>query len=325
VVDITHLMRSGLGIPDYWHPHVEFQGEFLSGQIGRYPLSMDAKADYPGQLDEEGMPATFLDGRVYRLPVDVTLYGLGSHDALMATGNERYHQQLICTLRWLEGHSVRLGEGIGWPNEDDKLIYGVKAPWFSAITQGLALSLLLRAHQLDSSGPWLRLAYHTWLGYRLPVEQGGFCRIVEAGCIYEEYPGPTLDCVFNGMCFALIGLWEGWRSGLIAEAEADFERGLSALRHYLPRFEHGGWSLYSLNRCLGKPLLASPYYHRANALLAKIVGFMGDEAEFHTYGDRWLKTGQSLGRRIRISLRIGLDRYLHARSLLAQDLSKTPS
>jgi heparosan-N-sulfate-glucuronate 5-epimerase len=324
-VDIKHLMRSGLGIPDYWHPHVELQSEFLSGKIARYPLSMDAKADYPGQLDDDGVPATFLDGRPYRLPVDITLYGLGSHDAFVATKNERYHQQLICTLRWLESHCVPLGEGIGWPNEDDKPVYGVKAPWFSAITQGLALSLFLRAHQLDSSGPWSRLAYQTWLGYRLPVEEGGFCRNVEGGCIYEEYPGPELDCVFNGMCFALIGLWEGSRSGLIAKAEADFRRGLTALRCYLPRFDHGGWSLYSLNRCLGKPLLASPYYHRANALLAEIIGLMGDEAEFLRNGERWLKTGQSLGRRIRISLRIGLDRYLYARSSLAQDLSKPPS
>jgi heparosan-N-sulfate-glucuronate 5-epimerase len=323
-MDIMHLMRSGLGIPDYWHPHVELQSEFLGGKLTRYPLTMDAKADYPGQFGPDGVPATFRDGQVCTLPVNVTLFGLGSHDAFLATGKEHYHQQLICTLRWLEDHSVPLGEGIGWPDEADKPVYGLKAPWFSAITQGFALSLFIRAHQLDPSGPWPQLAYQTWLGYHLPVEDGGFCRHVSQGCIYEEYPGPELDCVFNGMCFALIGLWEGSQFGLIAGAEADFKKGLRALGSYLPRFDHAEWSLYSLNGCLGKPLLASPYYHRANALLAKIVGLMGNEPEFLSYGEKWLKSGRSLGRRLRVSLRIGLDRYLHARSLLGQDMSKNP-
>jgi len=122
-MDIMHLMRSGLGIPDYWHPHVELQSEFLSGKLTRYPLTMHAKADYPGQLGAEGVPATFRDGKACTLPVNVTLFGLGSHDAFLATGKEHYHQQLIWTLRWLEDHSVPLGEGIGWPDEADKPVW----------------------------------------------------------------------------------------------------------------------------------------------------------------------------------------------------------
>jgi hypothetical protein len=33
----------------------------------------------------------------------------------------------------------------------------------------------------------------------------GSRRDVGDGVIYEECPGPKLDCVFNGMCIALIG------------------------------------------------------------------------------------------------------------------------
>jgi hypothetical protein len=321
-MNLLYLVRSGLGIPDYWHPHLEIQTDFLSGRIGRYPVSMDAKADYPGQLDEEGMPIVFLGARPCVLPVAVALYGLGNHDAFIRTRDKRYHRQLIHALRWLENHYVPLGEGIGWPNEIDLPVYGLQAPWFSGLVQGLALSLFVRANQLDSAGHWSRLAYQTWLGYHVSVEDGGFCRNLGEGVIYEEYPGPELDCVFNGMCAALVGLWEGWQSGTVGEAEVDFYIGVSGLRSCLPRFVHGRWSLYSLNQCLGKVLLASPYYQRCNGLLAQVVGLMAKESELQIYGERWLESSNSVARRIGMSLRIGLDRYLHAPALLHADKSK---
>src|SRR4030095_1113089 len=164
-------------------------------------------------------------------------------------------------------------------------VYGLKAPWFSGLAQALALSLFVRAHQLDPGAPWSSLARKTWLGYHVPVEQGGFRRDVGDGVIYEEYPGPELDCVFNGMCIALVGLWEASRSGIVADARADFQKGVRGLRSVLPRFVHGRWSLYSLNPCLGKSLLSSPYYQKANGLWAQIIGLMADDPEFLAYGE----------------------------------------
>lgn len=323
-MDLGYLVRSGLGIPDYWHPYLELQPDFLSGQIGRYPISMDVKADYPGQLDEAGVPIVFWgEGKkASPSPANIVLYGLGSHDVFIRTREQRYHQQLMCVLRWLETHGVPLGAGIGWPYEIDMPVYKLKAPWFSGIVQGLALSLFVRAHQLDQTGPWSRLAYQTWRSFHVSVEEGGFCRTVSQSVIYEEYPGPDLDCVFNGMCVALIGLWEAWRSGVVSEAAKDFRNGVNGLRSLLPQFDYGNWSLYSLNRCLGKPLLASPYYVRTNGVLSQVVGLMAEEPLFCTYGERWLKNSRSIVRRIGMSLRIGLDRYVNAPSMLQYDKSK---
>lgn len=313
---LLRLIKAGLGVPDYWHPHLELQTEFLADKVGRYPISMDVKANYPGQLSPEGVPLLFFDGKPRPWPASVALYGLGSHDAFIATGDECYYQQMTHALQWLKNHAVPLGEGVGWPNEENFPAFGLKVPWFSAIVQGFALSLFVRAYQLEVAVPWSELAYQSWLGFRPLVKEGGFCRETQEGFIYEEYPGPGLDCVFNGMCHALIGLWEAWRSGLLPMAKTDFDNGLNALRFHLPLFDHGGWSLYSLNRCLGKPLLASPYYHRANGLLAQVIGLMTGENAFSVYGDRWLKTGNSIARRIMVSIRIGLNRYWGAPSLL---------
>lgn len=324
-MDWFYLIRSGLGIPDYWHPRLELQTDFLAGKVGRYPFSMDVKANYMGGLDGEGVPISFENGRPYVSPVNVVLFGLGSHDAFVRTGDERYGRQLKNALVWLDKHGVRLGDGIGWASPNQKPGFGLRTPWFSAITQGFALSLFVRAHRLAEGRDvlrWRELAKATWLGLRAPLEEGGVCRRVESGVIYEEYPGPELDCVFNGMCHALIGLWESWRFDVVTEAEADFQAGVDGLRAYLPQFDYRGWSLYSLNRCLGRPLLASPYYHRANGLLATTVGLMGAGQEFLSYGEKWLLSGQSIPRRVAMSLRIGFERYRGQPSLFASDTSK---
>jgi D-glucuronyl C5-epimerase C-terminus len=311
-------------MPDYWHPHVQLQTKFLSDPIQLYPISMDVKADYPGQLDDEGVPIVFW-GRQKKAspsPVNIALYGLGNYDVFARTGDERYFSKFLHVSRWFEHHSVRLGEGVGWPNDEDIPVFGLRAPWFSGITQGLVLSLFVRAAQAEPTGPWYRLAHDTWLGFHHSVEQGGFCREVENGVIFEEYPGPQLDCVFNGMCFSLIGLWEAWQSGTVREAEDTFSKGVSALRYYLPRFDVKNWSYYSLSECLKGGLLASPYYHRTNALLAQVIGHMSRDPEFTRAGDRWLSTSKSLSRRIYMSLRIGINRYLNDPSLLHSDKSK---
>jgi D-glucuronyl C5-epimerase C-terminus len=325
-MDLGYLVRSGLAIPDYWHPYLELQlqPDLSSGKVSYYPFSMDVKADYPGQLDSEGVPIVFWGpGKTASpSPVNIALYGLGSHDVFLRTGNERYHHQLLCVLRWLEQHAVSVGTGISWSYEVDMPEYRLKAPWFSGITQGLALSLFVRAHQLDPSGPWSDLAYQTWQAFHVPVEQGGFCRTVSQGVIYEEYPGPELDCVFNGVCCALIGLWEAWHTGLIPDAEVDFHNGVDGLRSYLPQFDNGNWSLYSLNSCLGKPLLASPYYVRTNGILSQVVGYLAQDPLFCRYGERWVENSRSIIRRIVMSLRIGIDRYLNAPGMLQHDKTK---
>jgi hypothetical protein len=323
-MDLRYLIRSALGIADYWHPYLELQTDFLSGKIGRYPVSMDAKADYPGQLDAEGIPMVFWgkDRSASPAPVAVAIYGLGNHDVFIRTRDELHYRQMMCALHWLENHSVPLGGGVGWPNYVDISVYGCKAPWFSGLVQGLALSLFLRARQVDGSVHWSRLAHQAWRGYHVDVESGGFCRKIREGVIYEEYPGPELDCAFSGMCCALIGLWEGWQSGVVAGAEVDFNKGLTGLRCCLPHFVRGRWSLYSLSQCLGKPLLASPYYQRTNGLLAQVVGLMAGEPEFRIIGERWVNSSNSLLRRITMSLRLGLDRYLAAPTLLHFDKSK---
>ena len=317
----ARLFRTALRIPDYFHPRLNLERDFLFGRIGKYPITMQAKAEYKDEMTEDSVPAIVENGGRIAQPVMVALYGLGSHDAFLETRVERYSMQMMHALRWLETHHVKLGNGIGWMQKQDVLPFKLKAPWFSAIVQGLVLSLFVRAHQMNESALWRELAHQTLLGFRVPVAEGGFSRRVANGVIYEEYPAPDLDCVFNGMCKALIGLWEAFRFGLVLDAEIDFNRGVAGLRSFLPQFDLNGWSLYSLNQCLGKPFLASPFYHRANGLLSIVMAHLTGDSEFQLYGERWLRTGENLPRRMSVSFQTGLARIRFGRRLAAEQVA----
>jgi hypothetical protein len=320
----AYLIRSGLAIPDYWHPKLELQTDFLSGQVGRYPVSMDVKANYPGELDHEGVPIVFWGKgkNAAASPVNIVLYGLGNYEVFRRTRDPRFYARFLNVLRWLQNHYVPFGNGISWAYGENLPIFGLKAPWFSSITQGFALSLIVRAVEIEGAVPWSELAHQTWAGYHWPVDKGGFCRHVADGLIFEEYPGPQLDCVFNGMCYSLIGLWEAWKSGVVPEAEESFTMGVRGLRSYLPQFDRGSWSRYSLNECLKGGLLASPYYHRANGLVAQVIGLMSDDPIFCQYGERWIESSKSFTRRVYMSMYIGINRYLNAPALLHSDKSR---
>lgn len=306
---LSYLVKSGLGLADYWHPYLEIQEDFQNREISRYPISMHPKGNYPGTLNAEGVPVIDQGEEVITTPVVVLLYGLGSSDLLFLTKDPRYERQFVHARDWLVKHQVPFGTGIGWPHQMD--MGELKAPWFSCITQGLALSLFVRAQKLQPIPLWKEIAVCTYRGFHVPIDDGGFLRVVQDGFVYEEYPTVARHFVFNGMCTALIGLWEAWSYGLVPEAENEFRQGVRALRSHLRQFDHDGWSLYSLDPCLGRPFLASPYYQRANGLLAQVVGFMADEPELTMYGQRWIRSSESPLRRLIMSARIALDRAPH--------------
>jgi len=105
-LDLLYLIRFALSISDYWHPHSEIQTDFLSDKIGRYPVSMEAKADYPGPLGDEEV--RIVVGSSGKTPasstVDIILYGLGTRGAFIRMRDERCYQKLVSDLRWLASH-----------------------------------------------------------------------------------------------------------------------------------------------------------------------------------------------------------------------------
>lgn len=111
-----------------------------------------------------------------------------------AVGDQRIAQQLTDDLL---AHSDQgwfpYGFGIFWTQS-------IEPPWYSALAQGQALSLLVRMNRIEEA----RAVYETFSSPRITWRHGG-------ETWFLEYPVSPVNPVFNGHAFAIIGLIDYWR------------------------------------------------------------------------------------------------------------------
>lgn len=117
----------------------------------------------------------------------------------------------------------------------------VKAPFTSGMTSGLALEVLLKAHQLLPDTALLHDAALLLNGFAIPIEAGGFTYQEPVGWWYEEIAdtGFHTPRILDGHMFAMLGLHYYYRQTRNQQALQYFKEGERALKHYLPSFDGG--------------------------------------------------------------------------------------
>jgi hypothetical protein len=131
---------------------------------------------------------------------------------------------------------------------------GLTAPWFNAMSQGLALSFFVRLHRVTGDATHLEAAERIFSSFRrLGAKQGGDARpwvafVAAGGYLWlEHYPNPRPDHVLNAHLHALIGLYEYWQHTRSDEARQLLEGALTTMRDRADRYRREGRvSLYGL-------------------------------------------------------------------------------
>ena len=105
-----------------------------------------------------------------------------------------------------------------FPYTFDFAVHGIaadtmRAPWYSGMAQGQALSLFVRLDQATGTAPWRTAADSTAPSFALPPAAGlpGVVHVDAAGSSWlDEYPLTTTrdDLTFNGHNFAIFGLYD---------------------------------------------------------------------------------------------------------------------
>jgi len=145
-------------------------------------------------------------------PLSVATGGILAYERFVETGDSSHFRMMADQVRYFSDTArVDLafgGKGIGIPYDWP---YGrLKAPWYSGMTQGVALSLLIRYEHLTGDPamePLMRKIAHFMLR---PETEGGCRSTTKEGATWiEEYPlhGEHRH-VLNGFMNALIGLSE---------------------------------------------------------------------------------------------------------------------
>ena len=171
------------------------------------------------ELDEDGVPIVDYGnwhgvhiGR-QRNPVTISQRAMAYHD-LYQNGDQSYLQPFLNCANWLQSAAVPHGEfslleyQFPWPQ------YQPTPPWRSAMAQGRALQVLVRAHQLTNDDSYLESARRLLNAFFVDFEHGGATmRSEQNGWRYKEYAGVggPESRILNGMTFTVLGIPDNMR------------------------------------------------------------------------------------------------------------------
>jgi hypothetical protein len=216
----------------------------------------------PSPHDANGIPMKLVGTKLYYSPAGLAQYGLRHEDAFRRTGDPDYRTIATKVLNKLMALGVTSDGAVFIPYRFDFAMHGIstevmRAPWYSAMAQGLALSLAVRLHR-DTANPVFRTDADNLFRSFKRIGRGTrpWVTYIDAGRYLwlEEYPEPVTpsDHTANGFNFAVFGLYDYYQESHDPYALQVLRASLTTMRHYLNAFRRPGtYSKYCLRH--GKP------------------------------------------------------------------------
>lgn len=165
-------------------------------------------------------------------------------------------------------------------------IYNLKAPWFSAMANGLALQVLIKAHEITLDSKYLIAAKSLLNAFFIEIEDGSvtYKDSVDQWW-YEEYVShdqySKISRVLNGMIFTVLGIYDYYKYTNDPNAKLLFDKGVNSIKKEIPKYNLNGYSYYDL---LGNP---SNNYHQIHVNLTKQLYDLTGESIFNDYHELW--------------------------------------
>ncbi|MBM3317070.1 MAG: hypothetical protein FJY75_04375 [Candidatus Eisenbacteria bacterium] len=222
-------------------------------------------------------------GGILHDPVRVVQASLALHGRLLDRPDPALAEVLRRQVDWVAGEGLARGPGGWpvWPQRYDFPRYGLTAPWISALTQGQAISLLVRAADYFAEPRYAEVARGAAAGL---LEPGSPLAWRDGrGLFFEEFPCLPPAHALNGCLLAWLGLWDWVRWTGDPELEAKSLGILRGISERIPEYERHGWTRYDLLQ--RRP--TSPAYHELHAALAEALAAVSGEPAWADRAARW--------------------------------------
>jgi hypothetical protein len=243
-----------------------------------------------------------IDGRLRHDPLRVIQESLALHDMLLERPDPGTASVLRRQLEWLTGDGLAMLDGRYpvWPHWYGFERYGLSGPWVSALTQGQAVSLLVRGAIYFNEPRYGQLAAAAAAALRR--DELPFAGRDETGRFLEEFPSEPQSHALNGCLLAWLGLWDLARYEDDAAQREDCLRRLQEISRRVPLFESGGWTRYdALQR---RP--TSPAYQELHAALAEAIAVESGDGQWARRAANWGEAARRPWRRVRIGFEVAL-------------------
>jgi hypothetical protein len=203
--------------------------------------------------DRWGVRMYAIGNRLYEHPVAQAAFGLENLNAFRVTQDPFFLQRAQAQATRLIQKHVE-SRGAWWfPYPFAFALHGnkqdvLRAPWYSGMAQGQALSLFSRLAAVDPGNPlWAQaaaMAFNSFLVGPSDTEPW-VSRVDEHGLLwFEEYaarPASASDHTFNGHMFAVYGIYDYWALTKDPRAVELFDGGSTLVRYEVNTFRTRFW------------------------------------------------------------------------------------
>ena len=184
-----------------------------------YTLAAPIPLVDPATHDGAGVRMVRIGSTLFDHPVAQASYGLANLSSYDLTGDDRYLDRAIAQATRLVDTKIVSRDAWYFPFPFDFALHGraaetLRAPWYSAMAQGMGVSLFVGLFQRTNDDAWSTAAAGAVASFRNPPEAGlpWVMHVDGDGYVWlEEYPvepHSRSDFTFNGHVFATFGLYD---------------------------------------------------------------------------------------------------------------------
>jgi len=269
-----------------------------------YPVSMSLgvyNVERLCALDSDGVPLVKYGppiGYQYN-PTTISQYALGLWE--MMNNEESVQRRTQCQetflaqVDWLRRHCAERNGFPAWTYNFDLPFFSLKRGWMSALSQGLAISVLLRSSTLGNQED-LYLAKQAYIAFQTTVDEGGVLTHTPEGFPWlEECPSAVPSLILNGFIYALFGAFELYRLTKDLKHYRTWQDGVRSLEGTTHFYDAGYWCYYDRYSRRPYPALISDEYMKFDYIpqYRSLYALTGN-AFFDSYARRWKKYCESL-------------------------------
>jgi hypothetical protein len=285
----------------FWHGRPEVNLEVEAGSLGQYHQLFAGKADYPGPYDAAGIPRLDYHGKIGEQynPIAIAQYGLGNYNLYVRTGDADRKEKFLRVASWLLEtlETSPAGTRVWNHNFDWEYRDVLWSPWFSALSQGQGLSLLVRAHAESGDERYATAADQVFETFTRGLNDGGVTYVGDGGTWFEEALIEPTTHILNGHMWAAWGVYDYYIHTKNEEAGKLWQAAVDTTLDNLERFDTGYWSLYDQS---GRRMnmLASGFYHSLHIVQLRVMHRLTGESAFSDRADQWERySGNTINRR----------------------------
>ena len=274
----------------------------INEELGDWYLDYSGIVDvtqsgFYGRLDKNGIPLVDYDKLyennrwyfnnykntefgVHYTPITIAQYGLGLFFHYNRTKDSNTGILIERCADWFVNNIKEKGLCGFWEHTWAEPVYNIKPPWISAMAQGEAISLLLRAFQEFKKDEYFTTAEKAFNSF---MDSDVVYRDEHNDIWFEEYPTKPPSHVLNGFIFALFGIFDFYRVTKNKKSLKLWSEGIKTLEKNIERYDSGYWTRYDL---LFRRI-TSEAYHNIHINQVKVLYELTGVNKFYDTYIRW--------------------------------------